>query len=75
MSRIVLSILRQAAGPLTSRDTALELLVEWALGKNDQWLLRIMSAGKRTRPVRAGGRGSTCCAKSRAKIYPSCERR
>jgi len=43
MSRIVLSILRQAAEPLTSRDIALQLLVERALDKNDQRLLRIMS--------------------------------
>jgi hypothetical protein len=32
MTRIVLSILRQAAEPLTSRDIALELLVERASG-------------------------------------------
>jgi hypothetical protein len=43
MSRLVLSILRQAAEPLTSRDVALQLLVERALDKNDQRLLRIMS--------------------------------
>src|SRR6266536_140478 len=33
MSRIVLSILRQAAEPLTSRDIALELLVGAGLGQ------------------------------------------
>ena len=43
MSRIILSILRQAAEPLTSRDIALELLVERALDKDDQRLLRIMT--------------------------------
>lgn len=43
MSRIVLSSLRQAAEPLTSRDVALQLLIERALDKNDQRLLRIMS--------------------------------
>jgi hypothetical protein len=43
MTRIVLSILRQAAEPLTSRDVALELLVERALDKNDQRLLRLMT--------------------------------
>ena len=43
MSRIILSILRQAAEPLTSRDIALELLVERALDKNDQRLLRLMT--------------------------------
>ena len=36
MTRIVLSILRQAAEPLTTRDIALELLVERALDRNDQ---------------------------------------
>jgi hypothetical protein len=43
MTRIVLSILRQAAEPLTSRDIALELSVERALDKNDQRLLRLMT--------------------------------
>jgi hypothetical protein len=38
-----LSTLRQAAEPLTSRDIALELLVERALDKNDQRLLRLMT--------------------------------
>jgi len=43
MTRIVLSILRQAAEPLTTRDIALELLVSRALDKDDQRLLRIMT--------------------------------
>ena len=43
MTRIVLSILRQAAEPLTTRDIALELLVSRALDKNDQRLLRLMT--------------------------------
>lgn len=43
MTRIVLSILRLAAEPLTSRDIALELLVERALDKHDQRLLRLMT--------------------------------
>jgi hypothetical protein len=43
MSRIILSILRQAAAPLTTRDIALELLVERALDKSDQRLLRLMT--------------------------------
>lgn len=43
MSRIILSILRQAAEPLTSRDIALQLLVERALDKSDQRLLRLMT--------------------------------
>ena len=36
MTKTVLSILRQAAEPLTSRDIALELLVTRALDKDDQ---------------------------------------
>ena len=43
MTRIILSILRQAAEPLTTRDIALQLLVERALDKNDLKLLRLMS--------------------------------
>ena len=43
MSRIILRVLRQASEPLTSRDIALELLVERALDKNDQRLLRTMT--------------------------------
>jgi hypothetical protein len=43
MSRIILSILRQAVEPLTSRDIALQLLVERALDKSDQRLLRLMT--------------------------------
>jgi hypothetical protein len=43
MTRIVLSILRQAAEPLTTRDIALELLVERALDKSDQGFLRLMT--------------------------------
>lgn len=43
MTRIVLSILRQAAEPMTTRDIALELLVARALDKSDQRLLRLMT--------------------------------
>ncbi len=43
MTRIILSILRQAAEPLTTRDIALQLLVERALDKSDQQLLRLMT--------------------------------
>jgi hypothetical protein len=43
MSRIVLSILRQASEPLTSRDIAMELLIERAMDKGDQRLLRVMT--------------------------------
>ena len=43
MTRIVLSILRQAAEPLTTRDIALQMLVERALDKSDQRLLRLMT--------------------------------
>ena len=43
MSRVVLSILRQAAEPLTTRDIALELLVARAMDKRDQKLLKLMT--------------------------------
>jgi hypothetical protein len=43
MSRVVLSILRQAAEPMTSRDIALEMLVTRALDKSDQKLMRLMT--------------------------------
>jgi hypothetical protein len=43
MSRLCLSILRQAAEPLTTRDIALELLVTRALDQNDKRLLRLMT--------------------------------
>lgn len=43
MTRLCLSTLRQAAEPLTTRDIALQLLVERALDKNDQRLLRLMT--------------------------------
>jgi hypothetical protein len=43
MSRIVLSILRQSAEPLTSRDIALELLVARAMDKRDRKLLGLMT--------------------------------
>src|SRR4051812_24569854 len=68
MSRIILSILRQATEPLTSRDIALELLVERALDKNDKRLLRLIPSGlalpcgASARTVRSGvskGRGNT----------------
>tara|TARA_R110001606_G_scaffold167917_3_gene312293 strand:+ start:64 stop:501 length:438 start_codon:yes stop_codon:yes gene_type:complete len=42
MSRMVLSILRQAQEPLTSRDIALEMLVTRALDPQDEKLLRLM---------------------------------
>ena len=43
MTRIILSILRQAAEPFTTRDIALLLLVERRLDRNDQRLLRLMT--------------------------------
>jgi hypothetical protein len=43
MSRIILSTLRQASEPLTSRDIALQLLIERALDKSDLRLLRLMT--------------------------------
>ena len=43
MTRIVLSMLRQGAEPLTTRDIALELLIARAMDRNDQRLLRLMT--------------------------------
>jgi hypothetical protein len=43
MTRICLSILRQAVEPLTTRDVALQLLTERALNREDQKLLRLMT--------------------------------
>lgn len=42
MSRLVLSILRQASEPMTTQDIAVEMLVTRALDRNDQKLLRLM---------------------------------
>ncbi|MHB1302960.1 MAG: hypothetical protein ACYCZB_05725 [Acidiphilium sp.] len=43
MSRVVLSILRQASEPMTSRDIALEMLISRALDQSDLKLLRLMT--------------------------------
>ena len=43
MTKAVLSILRQAVEPMTSRDIALEMLVIRALDKDDQKLLALMT--------------------------------
>lgn len=42
MARHVLSILRQAAEPMTTRDIALEMLITRALDPKDQRLFRLM---------------------------------
>jgi hypothetical protein len=43
MTRICLSILRQASEPMTSRDIAVQLLIERALDRDDHRLLRLMT--------------------------------
>src|SRR5688572_9119658 len=43
MTRVILSVLRCAAEPLTTRDIAYQLLVERALDKHDQKLARLMT--------------------------------
>ena len=43
MSRVILSILRQASEPMTTRDIAVELLVTRALDRSDVRLLRLMT--------------------------------
>ncbi len=76
MTRVALSMLRQTAEPLTTRDIALQLLVERALDKNDQKLLPLMTKRvgvalrlQREKGVaqREKGRGSTWFGKLRAK--------
>jgi hypothetical protein len=56
MSRIILSVLRQASEPLTTRDIALQLLIERALDKSDLRLLRLMT--KRVGVALRGQRGN-----------------
>jgi len=43
MTRIILNILRRAAEPMTTRDIAYQLLMERALDRSDQKLLRLMT--------------------------------
>lgn len=43
MTKLVLSILRQAIEPMTTRDIAVEMLVSRALDKSDQRMLRLMT--------------------------------
>ena len=45
MIRLIMHILRKAPGPLTSRDVAMQIMVERALDTTDKKLLRLM--GKR----------------------------
>ncbi len=57
MTKAVLSILRQAAEPMTSRDIALEMLVTRALDKDDRRLLALMT--KRAAAAKAKDRWET----------------
>jgi hypothetical protein len=43
MMRLIFSVLRRASEPLTTRDIAFELIVERALDKSDQRLIRLMA--------------------------------
>ncbi len=43
MSRVILSILRQASEPMTTRDIALELLITRALDQSDVRLLKLVT--------------------------------
>jgi hypothetical protein len=58
MTRLILSVLRRATEPLTTRDIAFELIVERALDKTDQKLIRLMSkrVGVALRHQRDAGR-------------------
>ena len=57
MARVVLSILRQASEPLSTRDIALEMLVTRAMDPSDQRMLRLMTkrVGVALGNQRAGG--------------------
>lgn len=58
MMRLIISVLRRATEPLTTRDIAFELIVERALDKTDQKLMRLMSkrVGVALRHQRDAGR-------------------
>ena len=58
MMRLIISVLRRATEPLTTRDIAFELIVERALDKTDQKLIRLMSkrVGVALRHQRDAGR-------------------
>lgn len=58
MMRLIVSVLRRATEPLTTRDVAFELIVERALDKTDQKLIRLMSkrVGVALRHQRDAGR-------------------
>jgi hypothetical protein len=58
MMRLIVSVLRRATEPLTTRDIAFELIVERALDKSDQRLIRLMSkrVGVALRHQRDAGR-------------------
>jgi hypothetical protein len=58
MMRLIVSVLRRATEPLTTRDIAFELIVERALDKSDQKLIRLMSkrVGVALRHQRDAGR-------------------
>src|SRR5437660_140853 len=55
---LIISVLRRATEPLTTRDIAFELIVERALDKSDQRLIRLMSkrGGVALRHQRDAGR-------------------
>lgn len=57
MTRVILSVMRVASEPLTTREIAYQLLVERALDKEDQRLVRLMSkrVGVALRGQRDGG--------------------
>lgn len=61
MMRLIISVLRRATEPLTTRDIAFELIVERALDKTDQRLIRLMSkrVGVALRHQRDAGRVSS----------------
>jgi hypothetical protein len=68
LTKTVLSVLRQATEPMTTRDSALGILVTRALDKNDQKSLALKTkrvgvrcgySGSMASSARQAGRGST----------------
>jgi len=81
MTRICLSILRQAAEPLTTRDIALQLLTERALNREDVRLLRLMTkrvgvalgySGTKELSNQIRARANVCSGRSKNNSTPPC---
>ena len=70
MTRVILGILRKAAEPMTTRDVAMQMLIERGLDSDDVKLLRVFrgrvrapcaSSATKAWCAVSRGQGSTCC--------------